>query len=94
MNVYIRVRSYFGRTWTCASGYSNFWMYASEWQKTDEVTSGKTLPMMSDTSNPPQATPEATPGADAVDKLGALNMSARLRDMLSDHSTPKALPHA
>ena len=50
--------------------------------------------MMSDTSNPPQATPEATPGADAVDKLGALNMSARLRDMLSDHSTPKALPHA
>ena len=41
---------------------------------------------MSDTSNLPQATPEATPGADAVNKSGALNMSARLRDMLSDHS--------
>ena len=36
MNVYIRVRSNFGRMWTCASGYSNCWMCASEWQKTDE----------------------------------------------------------
>ena len=40
-NVYIRVRSYFGCTWTCASGYSNIWMFASEWQKTDGESNRK-----------------------------------------------------